>query len=408
MARTRDPAVSPDDITTVAVRLFDYCRQNGWSGHDPYDALNSGVFNALPMLDFKLFRLAATQLLKRSPIDVRPLLAVPKTQNPKALGLFLTACAHLARSRLVADIDAVENDLVGSLIALRARGERHWCWGYSFPWQTRTILVPRGAPNLVCTTFVASGLLDAYDRRHDRRHLELATSAAEYILDELYWTDDDGYSGFRYPLPASRARVHNANFLAAALLCRVYHHTGEARFLAPALKAARYSVSRQHVDGSWDYGEFSSQRWKDNFHTGFNLCALRSVETYAPTAEFADSIRRGFAFYRQHFFRPDGAPKYFHDRAYPLDIHSVAQSIITMTTLRDLHEKSMPMAHATLRWAMAHLWDDRGFFYYRKLKFATIKISYMRWSQAWMLAALGALVATGSRRAPASTTAAAA
>jgi hypothetical protein len=384
--------------------LFDYCRESRWSGYDPYDALNSGVFKTLPVLDFKLFRIAATQLLKRSPIDLRSMLGVPKTQNPKALALFLTACVNLARSGLLDDIDAVEKDLVDSLIALRAPEQRHWCWGYSFPWQTRTILVPRGAANLVCTTFVANALLDAYDRRRERPHLEMATSAAEYIVDELYWTDGDGYAGFRYPLPASRARVHNANFLAAALLCRVYHHTGEQRFLVPALKAARYSAARQCADGSWAYGEFSSQRWKDNFHTGFNLCALRAVERYAPTAEFADSIRRGFAFYRQHFFRSDGAPKYFHDRAYPLDVHSVAQSIITMTALRDLHEESMSMAHATLRWAMANLWDERGFFYYRKLKFATIKISYMRWSQAWMLAALSTLAADGRWREPASMT----
>jgi len=38
------------------------------------------------------------------------------------------------------------------------------------------------------------------------------------------------------------------------------------------------------------------------------------------------------------------------------------------------------------------MWDERGFFYYRVLRTGTIKTSYMRWSQAWMLLATSMLV----------------
>jgi len=103
----------------------------------------------------------------------------------------------------------------------------------------------------------------------------MAVSAADYLLNELYWTEKDTAAGFRYPLPSSRTRVHNANFLGAALLSRVYSRSGEKKFLEPALKAARYSAAQQRGDGSWDYGESSTQMWIDNFHTGYNLCALR-------------------------------------------------------------------------------------------------------------------------------------
>jgi len=80
-------------------------------------------------------------------------------------------------------------------------------------------------------------------------------------------------------------------------------------------------------------GEGPSQRWIDNFHTGYNLCALRSIGRYAETTEFESSILRGLEFYRAHFFREDGAPRYFHNRTYPVEIHSVAQSIITLIAL---------------------------------------------------------------------------
>ncbi len=117
------------------------------------------------------------------------------------------------------------------LIALRSQAYRYWCWGYSFPWQTRTIVVPTGAPNLVCTTFVGNALLDAYEQCQDERCLRMAVSTAEYILDDLYWTDGKSIAGFSYPLPGLRNQVPNASFLGAAFLCRVYKHTSERKFV---------------------------------------------------------------------------------------------------------------------------------------------------------------------------------
>ena len=380
-----------EDATAASVKLLGYCRANDWAGYDPYDALNSRFFTALPFLDSRLPRLLATQALKRSPVDVRRLLLIPRTQNPKAMALFLAAALRL-RHVEASNVEGLDELMIERLIALRSRGTSYWCWGYSFPWQTRTLVVPRGTPNLVCTTFVAGSLLDAYERRSESRCLNMAVSAAEYILNELYRTDGHSVAGFSYPLPSMKADIHNANFLAAALFCRVYKLTGDAKFLDPALRVARYSAARQRDDGSWPYGEGDTQQWVDNFHTGYNLCALRDISRSLETSEFESHIRVGFDFYRAHFFLEDGTARYFHDRTYPIDIHCVAQSIITLLAFRDLDQDSVPLAHRVFRWAMAHLWDERGFFYYRVLRFGTIRSSYMRWSQAWMLLALATLL----------------
>jgi len=378
---------SLDDANSAAGKLLTYCRANDWAGYDPYDALNSRAFIALPFLNFKLCRLVLTQALKRSPIDIRRFLLIPKKQNPKAIGLFLSSILKLSKAGLATEEGLIEV-MIERLIALRSQNVPYWSWGYSFPWQTRTILVPAGAANLVCTTFVASALLDTFEQRQDSRCLSMAVSAAEYILNDLYWTDGASDAGFCYPLPSVRSRTHNANFLAAALLFRVYKHTGEEKFLGPALRVTRYSVSKQRADGSWDYGEAPSQHWIDNFHTGYNLCALQAICHYAETTEFESCIRRGFEFYRAHFFREDGAVRYFQDRTYPIDIHCVAQSIITLLALKDVDPDNIALARSVFRWAMKHMWDDRGFFYYRMLRTCTIRTSYMRWSQAWMLLAM--------------------
>jgi hypothetical protein len=363
---TVDPAI---------LKLVAYCRANDWAGYDPYDALNSRLFKVLPFLNSRLPRLALTQALKQSPVNIRPLLQIPRTQNPKAIALFLSAFLKLSKMELV-DCDDLILLMIDRLIALRSPDLSYWCWGYSFPWQTRTIVVPTGTPNLVC---------------RDPRCLSMAVSAGEYILNELYWSDGNSGCGFSYPLPALRSQTHNANFLAAALLSRLYKHSGKEKFLAPAMRVARYSAAKQNADGSWYYGEARSQRWIDNFHTGYNLCALQSICQCAATTEFESHIRHGFEFYRNHFFREDGAAKYFHDRTYPLDIHCVAQSIITLLAFRDLDPDSVSLAHSVFQWAVDHMWDDRGFFYYRVLRLCTIRTSYMRWSQAWMLLALSTL-----------------
>ena len=379
-----------NEVQAIILKLLAYCRANDWAGYDPYDALNSRLFGALPFLDSRFPRLVLTQALKRSPVNFRRLLLIPKAENPKAIGLFLSALLKLSALDLP-DHENLISLMVDRLIALRSPGVSCWCWGYSFPWQGRTTVVPKGEANLVCTTFAANALLDYYEQRQASQCLNMAISAAEYILNELYW-DDGSSAGFSYPAPSNRVQVHNANFLAAGLLCRVYKHTGDEKFLAPALRAARYSASKQHGNGSWDYGEAPSQRWIDNFHTGYNLCALRSICRDADTSEFEPCIRRGFDFYQRHFFRADSAPRYFHNRTYPIDIHCVAQSIITLLTFRDLDPRNAELADSVFRWAMNHMWDDRGFFYYRVLRCCTIRTSYMRWSQAWMLLAVSTLL----------------
>lgn len=381
--------------TAVAAQLLSYCQANDWAGYDPYDALNSSIFKSLPVLDRRLPRLVMTQVLKRSPINLRSLLLVPKTQNPKGLALFLSALLKLAKLGLL-DQPRLIDTLVERLVALRSPNTIYWCWGYSFPWQTRTIVVPRGTPNLVCTTFVADALLDLYEQRGDERCLEMAKSAAEYILNELYWTDGDSVHSLSYPLPRLPVRIHNANFLGAALLCRVSKHTGDGRFLGPALEVARYSASRQKSDGSWVYGELPTQQWIDNFHTGYNLAGLRAISSYADTADFDSHIERGFHFYRTHFIREDGAPRYFHDHLYPIDVHCVSQSLITLVDFKDLDEGSVHRARSVFEWAMRHMWDERGYFYYRVTPFYTARTSYMRWGQAWMLLGLATFLEKGT------------
>ena len=388
---TREVNTLQDALRTTkgtALKLMAYCRANNWAGYDPYDALNSRVFKALPFLNFRLARLALTQGVKRCPVNLRPLLLVPRTPNSKGIALFLSSLVRLSKSS-PADVTESIGPMADRLLDLRSPGRPYSCWGYNFAWQQRSELVPKASPNIICSTFAANALLDAYEQSPEPSWLSAAVSTAEFILNDLFWREGSSKACFNYTL-VGRDEVHNANLLGAAFLCRIGRASGEKKFMGPAIDAARYSVGRQHADGGWDYGEAPTQRWIDNFHTGFNLVALRRIHDYAGTVEFDAAIRRGFDFYRAHFFREDGAPRYYHDATYPIDIHSVAQSLITLTEFQDFGKDNIALAQDVLRWALSNMWDRQGFFYFQKHPHYTVRTSFMRWSQAWMLLALAA------------------
>ena len=97
VVRRVNSAAMEIDVEAAILKLVAYCRANDWAGYDPYDALNSPIFRALPFLDHRLPRLVFTQALKRSPVNFRGMLHIPKTQNPKGIALFLSAFVTLKR-----------------------------------------------------------------------------------------------------------------------------------------------------------------------------------------------------------------------------------------------------------------------------------------------------------------------
>lgn len=376
-------------IKAATLKLLGYCERNGWAGFDPYDGLNSRVFQRLPFVQNKLGRLVFTQCMKRLPVNCRRMMRVPREQNAKGLALFAAALFRLSDLEGV-DANGTAVALLRRLIALRSPNRAHYCWGYNFDWQSRTLLLPQNEPNIICTTFAGNALLDAYERFRDEAFLAMAASAGEFLWKGLNITRNAtglcfSYTSFDYE------QVHNANLLGAAFLARLYYTTAEKIFFNYARSAAQFSVARQAADGSWPYGEGRTQHWIDSFHTGYNLVALQRICHYAPTLDFRGTIEKGLRFYREQFFTSDGRVKYYHDRLYPIDIHCIAQGIITFIELAELDQENFDHALAICRWGLENMQSEDGYFYFRQGRFVKNRISYMRWSQAWMLNALARL-----------------
>src|SRR5260221_7421008 len=105
------------DLKAAHETLWHWCRAHDFAGYDPYDALNSKLFQATPLKHSRIARLLWTQLFKRSPLNLRWLAPVPAERNPKATALFaLAALADYRRLPTVeaaTDARALLDDLIG-------------------------------------------------------------------------------------------------------------------------------------------------------------------------------------------------------------------------------------------------------------------------------------------------------
>jgi hypothetical protein len=372
-------------------RLCRYVEARGFRGYDPYDALNSPILAFLSRRS-KYARIAFMQALRRLPVNVRPLLGIRPAQNAKALGLFLNAYAELFRLTSEDRYRWVASTLVDMLLGMITPGFSGPCWGYHFPWQSRTFYLPAGTPTAVCTCFVADGLLEWYEATGDARGIDLARGACNFLLRDLNAMDNDAGVCYSYS-PLDRTRVYNANTLAGALLARVGALTGEPKLTEAAARCAAYVVARQREDGSWVYGEAPCQRWIDSFHTGFVLDGLARIVQDAGFDQGAAPLERGRSYFLRTFFEPDGAVRYYHDSLRPIDIHCPTQALVTLAGMPRSAERDDLMERVAA-WMLRNMRAPGGYFYFRLGRTGRPnRIPYMRWGQAWALRALAAVTA---------------
>jgi hypothetical protein len=386
-----------DEVKLAYERLHAWCHDRNYEGHDPFDALNSRLFQSTPLKHSRLARLAWTQLFKRFPINLRSVASVPVEKNSKGTALFALAALSRFRRKRTKEAEAEARLLLNELLVARLDGLSGAAWGYNFDWQGRAFFAPRGTPTIVPTAFAVRALMEATRAFSDDSFLKIARSACDFILRDLNRSEETEDEVCWSYSPLDHTSVFNASLLAAETLASVSVLTGEKDLCLVAERGARYVVRRQRTDGSWAYGGADFQSWADNFHTAFVLTSLARVMCVSETArvEFAESTRRGYEFWRKNFFLADGWPKYYHDRLYPADAHSAGAAIVALLELQEIDKGANAKAKRIALWSIDNLQDRRGFFNYQLRRFYSVRTPYMRWSQAWMMYALARLLEQG-------------
>lgn len=380
-----------EKVQRILTDVLERAEEEDYKGYSKFDALNSPLLKALSLKN-KWLRLIWTQVVKESPLNIRPALGVRKSRNPKGIALFARACLLLYERTGEKKWLGKGESLIGWLMAHPSPGRENLCWGYNFMWQNTIFLQDESEPNAVVTVFVGEALIHAYRITGKHKYLQAACSVARFIASDLpvlFKSPDE--LAVAYVLREVDAVVLNNQVLSGAFLSKVWKQTGDKSFLDFSLRLINYTVTRRTEYYAWYY-TFPKERspiTHDNYHTGGILDGLLEFFEESGDDRFMGVYWKGLDYYQKHLFEQDGAPRWMNDKKYPFDIHGSAQGILTFKKASMHDPRHIHQAEIIANWAMNNLYRPKTCdFAYRKGRWFRWNYSLMRWCNAWMARAL--------------------
>lgn len=380
---------------TALARLRSWMEDRDFRGFEPYDVLNSPYMQRKwlrqPPLSFLLIQSAK----RFGGMPLRRFLKVPASKNPKAIALALHAYCDMARAGQ--EVSEQARSLKEELKRLRSPGERDFCWGYDWDFMSwRGTSLPAFSPNCIASYFAGVALLEMSELFGDAEAREMARSVSRFFTTRLNHSVDTPEHLCLSYTPHDHTRIFNNSVLAGAFLARIGTLEGDAACLSLARRAMAFLCAHQLPDGGWFYGMRRRQRWIDGFHTSYNVLALFDYERATGDRSFIAYSEKGHRYYKRTFLTVNGAPKYFHNHLYPIDIHSCSQAMLHFCAFASRDDEALALALRTYSWTMNNMAAADGAFYYQRHRFWTDKTLYMRWGQAWMLRSLARMVLTSA------------
>jgi rhamnogalacturonyl hydrolase YesR len=383
------------DLECSVQRVVTWVRTHQYRGYEPADGNLSPLFRltrgrVLPMRVLQ-------QTVLRAPFNLRPFIGIHPHESAIGRGYMAWGLVRMGRRTGDGNLRDEAVACLQWLMVNRSQDEMRFCWGDPYEYATRAGRRRRGQPLLIWSALIGHAFLDAYDWLQDPRYLTVAEGVRDWILalprERTATGDCLSY------VAARQSSIHNASVVGGAFLARVGALAGHDETIAVARSAMSYTCSRQRRDGSWYYAEEPRYSWIDNFHTGYNLSALRSYRDATKDQSFDECVRRGTQFYTARLFEDDGRPKYFHDKSYPIDIQCAAQSIDTLATLGEEDPHCLALAMKVAKWTIEHMQGPAGYFYYRDLGWTKVTTPMLHWGQGSMVKALATLIeAIGVKR----------
>jgi rhamnogalacturonyl hydrolase YesR len=375
------------DVWRALELVREWVEDRDYRGYEPFDGLSSW---ARPLACGNLFaERLLMQLIRQSPVNLRPLLGVHPKESTKGRGYMASGYLTLYGATQQREFLDKATACLKWLDQHKVARFKHHSWSNHFDFVSRGGSYTKDDPIIVWTGLIGHAYVDAFEATGEPWFLSIAESACNWIL-ELPREKTPRGDCLSY-LAHTQASVHNANMLGAGLLARTAQHSGNGEFFRVAESAMEYSCSRQLEDGSWWYGEEAKYRWIDNFHTGYNLDSLDTYLKATNDAKFQSNLESGLTFYKAHFFEESGRPKYYHVRTYPVDIQCVAQSIETLARFSRRDAVCRDLARKVTAWTISNMQDRDGHFYYRQYPLMTAKTPMLHWGQATMFKALARL-----------------
>ena len=372
-------------IPARVAQLDELLRRHDYRGWDPFDLPNAPIFRPLPAgwwLPQLILSKAGSRVV---PDRVRRALRVPAIEDPK-----IYACAYFGY-RYSGDTDAAREmaDRLATLATRDPDGGAYW--GYDYTWATRTGGVnPRGASTIVPGAFALFALLDDLVVSGDERNRDLIVAALDHYRTRHRSAGEAGeFLGY---FAGATANTHNANLLGCAALTLGGRALGREDWLADAASAAATSVHAVDASGYLPYADHSSGDWTDCFHHLYVIACATVLERLNPHVDrpgFRDATARLRGYLREHFVRDDGLVNYYPGALYPIDPHNYAAAAIFAVVFGEQGDLPPSAGEPLLRRVDDLMWDSqKGRYSYRRHRRRRDSRLFVRWTQAWMFAAL--------------------
>lgn len=379
-----------DIIETSIRKLEAWVEAHDYRGYDPFDGLTS-FLKPLTAGNLLLERLLM-QMIRQSPINLRPLLGVKPLDS--TIGRGYMAWGYIAIFKRTGEKEYKDKakSCLRWLMENKAPGFPDYGWGKHFDYASRSGRYYRGEPITIWTSIIGEAFLDAYETFHDKTFLDVAESICNWIMKlprNQYTTGIClNYSATGFP----GCKIHNQSMFASGFLAHTAKHSGSEEYRALARKSMQYHCACQHANGAWYYGEEENQHWIDNFHTGYNLNGLKCYIENSADDTFAENLDRGYRYFKRVFIEDNGRPKYYHNRAYPIDIQCAAQTIETLAVFSDRDKEAIALASKVAKWTIENMQDKSGYFIYRMYPYVNARMPMIHWGQGTMHRALSLLL----------------
>ena len=381
-------AISLEELTLSLSAVQAWVEQHEYRGYEPFDGLSSWLrpMTCGSLLGDRLLQ----QLIRQSPLNLRPLLGVKPKDSTKGRGYMASGYVLLYQATKRQEYLDKAIDCLKWLDRHKVDRFKHHSWSNHFSFASRSGRYTHNDPIIVWTALIGHAYIDAFEVTKEDWLLRVADSACNWIL-ELPREKTERGECISY-MAHLQSSIHNANMLGAGILARTAKHTRSQECRRVARQATEYSCSRQRPDGSWWYAETPQHHWIDNFHTGYNLDGLKHYADSTGDQSYRQNFEKGLAYYKANFFEPNGRPKYYHSRAYPIDIQCAAQAIDTLAFVSDEDPESLALSQLVASWTIRNMQDRKGFFYYRQYPLMNAKTPMLHWGQATMFKALAHLL----------------
>jgi hypothetical protein len=392
-----------NDLTTIkdSINKLDaWISKNNWKDYDPFDGLNARYLIPLTFNNHYL-RIIVQQSVRRFFINLRPILGIKKETSSKGMGFCALGYLNLYKSTHNDKYIEKAKYCLDWLINNSSAGYSGYCWGNHFSYESRGGCIPLGVPTIVWTSLIANVFFDAYKTLNEPAYLKIAQNSCDHILNDIAtYKDSPEAICFMYTPQSNvdhnggnhKGCIHNSNVLGAWLLANFYRHTRNKKIFSIAKKSVNYTLKYQRPNGGWYYGEEQKFRWIDNFHTGYVLEAIHGYIKATNDTSPEEMLKKGFEFFKSTFFKPDGTPRYYDHKTYPIDIQCASQGIQTLVNLKEYDKTAMELATKVALWTIKNMQHAKGYFYFRKYPLWINKTPMFHWGQATMLAALTVLL----------------